>query len=561
MRRLLLKSLDQKSKFLQMLILLSPTIICLILMLPRLLSPQFGLFDDASTIMTLRNLKAGTTNLVNEISGGRFRPFYWIYYYFIFSFFGERPFWFFLGNAILFGGSTVFIILFTKRMGASKFQAWTAGLLFALTGPAIENIYTLSKGEVLQSFWISLTMLLASKFQTKERLSDSWKLMLLVMVPVFFAFGSKETSIVMLPISGAWFFLAYIRKRLNPTSDQQGYRIRKFFFIAVLLVTVVFLAWVLLIRPVGIDEQNYAKRYTINLDRIISSSRVWLDWISRDFLYMLFLAFIPIIQLLRTHKIENVSLILDMLIWTMAWIAIFLSWEFQAGYYLLPFTIGLSILGGLFFGYIFAPKLRMNKPLVFLSHAMTVIGIILLLFTIPNNITEAKHQLMVDKTNDEMINNLVAYLPKESHLIINIQYANEYVWNIRKYLNSVYGRRDIIVDHFQFQNFEEIEPPRSFVYILSPHIINQYYPSIRLGVFEEYMRDWNPAMLDYIGDDYDIVFETEGSIQLILIDSLRIFCPLVRKKLSYCRVPNTPFDLQTLSYGWTLYRVPVFHSP
>ena len=59
--------------------LYSPALVCLALMLPRLLFPQFGLFDDGLMIGRARLLSQGEWALGEDFAAGRFRPMYWLY--------------------------------------------------------------------------------------------------------------------------------------------------------------------------------------------------------------------------------------------------------------------------------------------------------------------------------------------------------------------------------------------------------------------------------------------------------------------------------------------------
>jgi hypothetical protein len=549
-----------RNNFWGRLILLSPVLISLIVILPRLMSPQFGLFDDPVTISTMRSIDDGTWSPSIEALAGRFRPLYWIYYFIIYLIVDTRPFGFFLGNAFLYMGSTLFIILYTKRSGGTKIQSWFAGLLFALAGPVIENYYTLSKGEGLQLFFITLAMLLPLQIMRTGRNIEIRKVLIFTTASMLIAFSVKETSLIMVPISLAWFLGAYVKNRLKHNVEEGEYRIRKYLFFAVLIGATIYLTWRMFFLPFGLTDRGYPSAYIFNLERIISSARIWLDWLLRDFFYLVPLGIFPILLVARKQKLPNSLILTDMLIWIIAWIGVFLPWLYQAGYYLLPLTVGISILGGILAGQVLEYSFNRRNSLRILTGILFLLFIFFLLLTIPNNITDAKLQLIIDKTNTEMIDTLVTQLPEESILLINLQYANQYVWDLETAIRDVYGRKDITVTNFQFQDLGELATPNSFIFILSPHLYNQYYPSIRLGVFEHYMREWNPSMLEYIGDDYEIIYKNERSIQLTLVDPLRIICPPIRKKITFCQVPNTPFDLQTLIYGWTLYRVSVMQE-
>ena len=123
-----------------------PLILCVLLMLPRLLSPQFGLFDDGKTIIAAKEMAKNLSYFTFEADEGRFRPIYWLYFSTLNWIFGENPFWFFLGNTVLLVIATWLLMVFTQMVTGRRTQTWIAGLFFVLSGPVIENYYTLSKG-------------------------------------------------------------------------------------------------------------------------------------------------------------------------------------------------------------------------------------------------------------------------------------------------------------------------------------------------------------------------------------------------------------------------------
>ena len=99
-----------------------PLIIAVFIMLPRLISPQFGLFDDGSMLVEVNRLIEHDWSMVRDIHAGRFRPIYWLYFLFIFAFAGPTPFWFFFGHLVLFLIILIEIRILMQQMGASNWQ-------------------------------------------------------------------------------------------------------------------------------------------------------------------------------------------------------------------------------------------------------------------------------------------------------------------------------------------------------------------------------------------------------------------------------------------------------
>ena len=74
-----------------------PIALVLLIMIPRVLSAEFGLFDDAETLRVAEDIQNGDWDiLAKEAVRGRFRPIYWIQYAHIYALTGAQPAWFFL---------------------------------------------------------------------------------------------------------------------------------------------------------------------------------------------------------------------------------------------------------------------------------------------------------------------------------------------------------------------------------------------------------------------------------------------------------------------------------
>lgn len=90
-------------------------------MLPRLSSPQFGLFDDGKTIISAREMAKDIIHFTFEAGEGCFRPVCWLYFSAIHWIFGEHPFWFFLGNTVLLFLSIGMLMMFTLLLTGRRY--------------------------------------------------------------------------------------------------------------------------------------------------------------------------------------------------------------------------------------------------------------------------------------------------------------------------------------------------------------------------------------------------------------------------------------------------------
>src|SRR5512135_1404131 len=88
----------------------APIILCILIMLPRLLSPNFGLMDDGRSLAISQGLLNGKFDLSWDVTAGRARPVYWLAFAFWYFLVGGHPFWYFLGNLLVFASTTFLLI-------------------------------------------------------------------------------------------------------------------------------------------------------------------------------------------------------------------------------------------------------------------------------------------------------------------------------------------------------------------------------------------------------------------------------------------------------------------
>src|SRR5262245_55018451 len=112
---------------------LAPVAMAVLVMLPRLASPQFGLLDDGLTLQTGRELIGRWSSALHLIpETGRFFPAYWIVYSAIFGVVGIRPLGFFLVNLLLLAGLLAVLMRLVRLCGGTTLQAAAGAVLFAL---------------------------------------------------------------------------------------------------------------------------------------------------------------------------------------------------------------------------------------------------------------------------------------------------------------------------------------------------------------------------------------------------------------------------------------------
>jgi hypothetical protein len=536
-----------------------PLLIGVLLMLPRLASPQFGLFDDGKTITAAKEMAKDITYFTFEADQGRFRPVYWLYFSLIYWIFGLNPFWFFLGNTIVLVLSTWMLMVFTQMVTGKRFQAWTAGLLFALSGPVIESYYTLSKGEPLQVALMLLAMLSSAWM---FRILTPWKRLLFGMLGILALFGAmsvKETSIVMIPVSLVWLFLAWLRQRkTNPPERQNGWGLKAITALAVfsILSSGLFLVLRRIMISTVLTGGSYTNDYAFQVQTILSSLVRWSGWFVRDFIFLLPLLLLVILWLLGKRESFDRGFILEALVWMGGWAAIYLPWFFMTEYYMLPFSVGVAVFTAAVLDISLDALVELQPVMRRWAVACLVAAGFLFGMTLFNNASNAGIQLVVDAANARMLQNVVDFAPQNSFVMLNIQYYNEYCSQIPIYINSILGRPDIRVEMFQSQ------PPKSdqdgysgHNLIITPVVKNQPILTVRMGVVEPTQEIWLSLLDNYlILDPWQKISSSEYPLKLVIFDFSRIFCPLLRGQ-NFCERQAPLVDTRTFSYGWRIYNL------
>ncbi|MBM3773082.1 MAG: hypothetical protein FJW27_17710 [Acidimicrobiia bacterium] len=184
-----------------------------VLMLPRLRSPQLGLFDDGVVLQLAEGMpKDWSVAIELTRNTGRFMPGYWLFYGMRHMLFGVHPLALFLINWLVLVVTTICLVRFVRLAGGSRRASFAAGLLFVLCGPVIEHFYTLTKSEVPLTLWLAAALPLVA---ASPRLWGAGRRAAarlgLLFVFVLMACLTKETAVVLVPISASWFLLQRLR--------------------------------------------------------------------------------------------------------------------------------------------------------------------------------------------------------------------------------------------------------------------------------------------------------------------------------------------------------------
>ena len=532
--------------------ILVPFILITLIMLPRLISPQFGFFDDARMLAQSEKFLQGDFSMSHDKQAGRFRPVYWLYYAIIYALAGSHPFWFFLGNLVIFYILLYEIRLFLKELGFADWQIFITSLIFTLTMPIIENFYTLSKGEPLQLVFILASILFIDKIKPNKPTLNRWFRGVLSSLCLLIAIMIKETAIVMLAITFLWTAYFIFSK---DESAKQGRKTQLALFASTCSAVLVYFLLRKLWGATSLLGGTYTDRYLVDLSALVQKVMRWATQFAFYFHYLL--PFILVVLLLFIFKKQFTKKERQNLyrwgVWWVLWFAILIPWEYAELYYLLPFGFGSAMLIGVVIPPI-CQSIKTNRRFKRYSIlVLSIIAAILFILTLPNYLTDAKTQLTFDQVNYEMLTYAVRHASKDSAIYTNIQTSNEYSEKLEVYLREHYRLDDIIYSNVDGELLETLNDQVN-AFVLMPYIDNQPRLTVRAGVEEDYQKNWNENMLSETEGNRVLLESFSGSIQLTNVNLPILICPIIGE-IGFCEDPDPILDARIFTYGWDIYQI------
>lgn len=470
-----------------------PALMALLAMLPRILSAQFGLLDDGVTAMMAENSQ-GVLGFTDSGLTGRFRPVYWQYYSGLYRLIGVSPTIFFILHAMIFAAIVVMVILLVRRLGGNRLQAFIAGLVAVTAGPVIENFFTLSKSEPLQTFLILAGLLVIQALAATK--TKRGRVLIFCAATVMFVLASftKETFIVMPAVGLAWLVMGWVLKRWPPT--RVDLRLRVAVAAALVIAAVIFMVAAIPTMTMQ-QSDNYANRYDLDISRLVESLIGWQAWFTRDFLFFVPLAALFIIQLLLHKPGPAPMAALDALVFSAAWLIVFLPWEFTVEYYLLMAAMGVAVFSGVVLGGWVAQFLALRPGWKVVTGLLAAAACYLWLTTLPNLWNNARLQLTVDRINQQMVASLAEVVPANGTVMVNLPPGAEYPYQLDYHLAFFYNREDIQVKHFQYQTPQTGAELVDY-WLVAPEVVNKPVYSVRFGFLETAQKRANRLLADFV---------------------------------------------------------------
>jgi hypothetical protein len=530
---------------------LAPVALALLVMLPRLASPQFGLLDDGLTLRIGREVAGAWWPVLHLIPDtGRFFPAYWLAYSAIFGVVGARPRAFFAVNVLLLAGLLALLGRLVRLGGGTRCHAAVAAGFFALSGPVIETFYTLSKAEALQMTGVGLSLLAAAASAARRRWARVG-LAGLAAAALLVAHATKETSVVLVPIALGWLGIERWASQGRGTCA----RFATTYVAANLVAALGFTGLRSYFAPLGLAEGWYTRAYSLDATTVGAALFRIAAWTVRDFAFLL-----PLIVVAALTPVDGRTpsrrLILYAGVWMGGWLAVFLPWPATFAYHLLPFALGAAMLGGVVVGDLVhagghALKARRRAVAWGVLSATAVLWFV----TIANAVADARVQLAVDRANADLVA-FLAILPSQSRLVVNTEHPNEYLFELPLHLSEITRRGDIMVEHVSRSARDGATAMP--VFVATPGVTNRPVPTVRVPVDESSAKRVNATLHRLLAGRGELVHQSWQRALFLELGVHRLLCPVSVSLLvdpNYCPSDRGVIYWRTFGYGWQVHRL------
>lgn len=536
----------------QKLLYIIPFFIVLLVMLPRLLSPNFGLMDDGFMLLRSNIIQGGDFRFQYDQTDGRFRPLYWLILAFLNLIFNNDAFGYFVVFLLIFLLIILFYLLLLRKIGFSPLQATVAASMFALTPPIVENFFTLSKSEPQQLLWILISLFLIFVGSEKTKLLQKCLYSLGSLVFFILAALAKETSLIMIPIVFSWCLLSLLRYRQQKERKSETIHASLYLLIVITGSILYFLlrsSW----QVASIQSGGYSGFYQLTLASLMDKIIPWVKLVIHDFPYLIPFSILIFMTCVGKNRKKLPVFFLAGLIWCVFWLAVFFPWRYVQEYFILAFALGVcTIIAGLLPLVLNAISTTPSPSQKIIFASLFTLAGILFILTLPNVYTNARLQIVIDEANQNMLQSISQSLPPDSMVRINIQVHGEYRDEVPLFLQNTYQRKDLLFDPVENHDIDLLKGYHGD-FLLLPVITNQPQITVRQGVVESTQAKWNRSVLSSIGSQYEIIYDEDTQFRMIRVNFQNFFCLFV--KSGYCSNPDPFIDFRIFSYGWKLLEI------
>ncbi|MEK7407465.1 MAG: hypothetical protein AAB225_20500 [Acidobacteriota bacterium] len=537
---------------------LNPAWLVLLVLVPRLIWPTFGLLDDGVMLdkaAALLDKPWASFTVMREF--GRFMPLSRLYHVLVYGLCGASAVAFYLAQGMLLAVILATLVDFTRRCGGSKQQARLAAVLFVISPPIAENFLTLSKLEPLQAAALLLALCACVRLGASDSRSRTVALGVALFAALLAAFFTKETSAAILPVFCLWWLVF----RLIPR--EEGFRMPR--GTALTLVAISLLAFfaafgVWWLSMAGLPPKgSYASLYSLDISRILVNVGHYMMVLPHGFPLTVALWVLAAWLLLERRLLQR-RLLACLTVWMVCWLCILIPWQGIYYYHLLAFHVGNAVFGGIVLGQMLTTESGKQRTMPRWALIMiAATGIIQVL----NAFSLARFQLTVDRVNRRAVQH-IASLPRNSVVLLNLPEDFEYGIELRLQVQNQAGRRDIRIVPFRFQ---EVPPAQasSPYYVASLVALNLPTPITRFPIQVESSHAWNAAVDGYLGARDAATARIEESMLVTDIGLQRVLCALAgaasEQDVFYvpCRVFQRPLvDFRRFTFAWHIREYPAW---
>jgi len=520
-------------------------------MLPRLVSPSFGLLDDG-LIPVVSAMPMPEASWTFDRGYGRLRPLFWLWLAAEYRAWGASPRAFFLALCAALAITAVLVSESVALAARDRLTGLLAGLGFLLAPPAVENYYTVSKSEpwVVLALVLSVYLLLRALDVAERDPRTSRRHLAASALVLLAAYFWKETAQAMLIASGLWFAGAWVR-------DRRVSRPLTRIALAYLLVNIgcaaLYWAAFALSGTASIGAGTYSAHYQLTADTMVKGALRQLGFLVRDFPLLLVAGAVWAVRDAagigaRSHDAR--SLAWASAAWMGAWIAILLPWRATFEYHLLPLAAGAAALTAVALRPLFRATdgraLRRRWLMLAAAAALTLAVLV-------NNATNGQIQIAVDGSNADMMEFVAAVAPRGATVLVNLTPGSEYVSELRDHLAEFRGRPDLRVKALRGAG------PAAVALILHPLMRQQPTPAVRLGFGEGDTQTRTAELARWRSHEPVLVYRRTRDVPMFDVALQDVVCPLllvagVRDGVA-CGAARPFVDRRTLQYGWEVYRI------
>ena len=334
--------------------------------------------------------------------------------------------------------------------------------------------------------WIGVSLLVTAGSATEAHRARRAALIALAAAALLLAHATKETSLVVIPISLGW--LAVERW----SSRERGPCTR--FAATYVAINVVAAAAFIVLRsyysPLGLAEGTYTRAYTLN-PAVVGAALFRISaWLVRDFAFLLPLLAATIPSLLGGRpgwrRPGPVRVRLD------GGLARRLP-AVAGDIRVLPAPLCVRGRRARRHGRrrrLGLAKRRHSATRRRVAWSVLVASGLLWLVAIVNAVADARVQLTVDRSNSDLVDFLAA-LPSRSRVVLNTG-VNEYLFELPMHLSQIKRRSDIVVEHRT--RMPPDGPSSADVFVVTAEMANKPGPTVRVALDEPGVRHDNAVL-------------------------------------------------------------------